>query len=675
MLRSEITSFNLICGEVERACTPPFSLCTAEGAELPSGSFSAVFTLAPSAQDFKYEYIRLTDLVGLTEVRLSGEVIHSTPFTGRVLNLNIKDKVKQGENTLELVFSQTAGSHLCAGLFGKAELLMFSGAVIDRVGVKQSFEGGFATLDISLDMLGSSDQVRAVATLVSTSGQIFYGGITRGRGNITVKDPLYWWPKDMGVQNLYKLTVNLYGELEIEDTVELKVGIRRLSVNDSRATVDIGGASFLPLGAVYRPERRTNVALSAKRELAFINSAARVGMNALLIKSDDRLPDEVFFELCDAHGICVIREIRSSVMESSADEAELLARICHHPSMVLYQIIYDSGNKNQLRERMGRIAPSVAVRFVDKAPVYPRFPELPSAAVTDKLLAEDEKNLFSEKMESLGRGVLIDMIGTASERYPYAGGFDDFAYISSVAAATLTGSEMIASRLARGDKHAIYDGLGDTEDGLCYSGIDSAAVWRATHYMAAKFFSPIYLHAEHIDDGRVVFYISNEKRQSFAGSIEYRIADSQNKTVHTGSEKCVIERLTSKLVLEKDFSHLLRGHENEYYLECFLRDPLGVYSQSTTLFVPEKHFKLRDPEISAQIVGSDRRFSITLSAKAFARAVEIGFKDVDAVFYDNYVDITGSAPMKIAFTLTGGMSTAEKLMSSLKIKSIYDVKK
>ena len=145
MVRSEITSFNLICGEVARACTPPFSLCSAEGAELPSGSFSAVFTLAPTAQDFKYEYIRLTDLVGLTEVRLSGEVIHSTPFTGRVLNLNIKDKVKQGENTLELVFSQTAGSHLCAGLFGKAELLMFSGAVIDRVGVKQSFEGGFAT--------------------------------------------------------------------------------------------------------------------------------------------------------------------------------------------------------------------------------------------------------------------------------------------------------------------------------------------------------------------------------------------------------------------------------------------------------------------------------------------------------------------------------------------------
>jgi beta-mannosidase len=114
---------------------------------------------------------------------------------------------------------------------------------------------------------------------------------------------------------------------------------------------------------------------------------------------------------------------------------------------------------------------------------------------------------------------------------------------------------------------------------------------------------------------------------------------------------------------------------NEYYLECFLRDPLGVYSQSTTLFVPEKHFKLRDPKISAQIVVSDRRFSITLSAEAFARAVEISFTDVDAVFYDNYVDLTGSAPMKIAFTITSSMSTAEQLMASLKIKSIYDVKK
>ncbi len=674
MMRYQITSFTMNSGEERRECSLPFSLCSADGRELREGSFRAVFTVSEPTTELRFDYLRLTDVVGLTEVKLGGEVIYDKPFTGRVLNLNVKDKIAIGENTLELSFSQSNG-HLCAGLFGSLELIRFNSALVDRVGVKQYFRDGSSILDLSLDMLGNSDYVRAVATLVSSSGQIFYGGITRGKGTVTVKDPLYWWPKDMGVQNLYKLTVNLYGDMEIEDTVELRIGIRNISASDTKATIDIGGASFLPMGAVYRPERRTDPSISKAREEAFINSAARVGMNALLIKEDDKLPSDAFFDLCDAHGIAVIREIRSSRLEENADELELLARISHHPSMAMYQLIYDTGNASQLRERISRIAPCVAVRIIDKPIRYPRFPELPSARVTDRLLSRDEKNLFSEGMERLGRHVLLDMIGTASERFPYAGGFDEFAYISSVSAAALTESEMIATRLSRGDKLAIYDGLGDVEDGICYSGMDSHAVWRATQYAAARFFAPIYLHAEHIDDGRVVFYISNERRQSFVGTIEYRIADSNNSTVHKGSEQCVIERHTAKLVLERDFGEYLRGHENEYYLECYLRDPLGVYSQSVTLFVPEKHFKFRDPEIKSQIVGSDRRFSITLTAKAFARAVEISFAHTDAVFYDNYVDITADSPLKISFTLTGGMSTVDKLTSELVIRSIYDVKK
>jgi len=675
MIRFAIREFKMTSGEGHRDCLTPFSLCSSNGKELSRGSFTAKFVVPKTSGELKYSYIRIIDAVGLCEVRLSGEVIFEGNFSGRVLNLNVKDKIRIGEeNELVMSFSQIEGYHLCAGLFGSAELLRFSGAAIDRVEVKQGFDGSSATIGISLEMLGNSDYVRAVATLVSGSGQIFYGGITRGKGTITVKDPLYWWPKDMGVQNLYKLTVNLYGDTEIEDTVELRVGIRRLSANDNRMTLDILGASFLPLGAVYTPERRADPITSKNRESAFLNSAARVGINALLVQDGDILPDDNFFELCDAHGIAVIREIRSSVLEGNNEELELLARVGHHPSMMLYQIIHDIGNATSLKERILRVAPGVAVRIMDKPVSYPRFTELPSGKVIDKLVPHGEKNLFSKGMEALGRGEILRMIESCSERYPYAGGFDDFAYISSVCAARSTSEKMIEARLARGDKPAIYDGLGDTADGLCYSGIDSMAVWRATHYEAARFFAPVYLHAEYIGDGRVVFYISNERRQTFAGTLEYRIAAADNMTVHKGSASVAVERNSARLVLERDFGAYLIGHEDEYYLECYLRDPLGTYSQSATLFVPEKHFKFQDPKIRAEVLGSERRFSITLSASAFARAVEISFEGYGAVLFDNYFDITSSAPVRISFSLTGEVSTADELRAALRIKSIYDIK-
>ena len=674
MTKQQIKEFILTWDGGQRECLAPVSLCSDKGAELPSGTLTAKFTVQKTAAELKYSYIRINDAVGIREVKVSGSTVFEGNFSGRVLNLNVKDKIVSGSQCeMEISFSQIEGYHLCAGLFGSVELVRFNGAIIDRVEVKQGFDGSSATLGIALDMLGGSDNVRAVATLVSSSGQIFYGGITRGRGTISVKDPLYWWPKNMGVQNLYKLTVNIYGDTEIEDTAELKVGIRRVSAQDDKAAFDILGASFLPMGAIYTPERRCDPELSRVRESAFLNSAARVGINALIVQGEDILPDDNFFELCDAHGIAVIREIRSSLLEENGEELELLARIGHHPSMMLYQIIHDTGNASQLKERVLRVAPGVAVRIMDKPIKYAGASQLPSDKVLDKLLSKRERNLFSRKMEEIGAGELLPMIKRCSERMPYASGFDEFMYVSSVCAADEISEKMVEARLRRGDKLPIYDGLGETVDGLCRAGMDSMAVWRATQYKASRFFAPTLLHAEYLGDGRVLFYISNERRQSFAGTMEYRIVSSDNLTVHRGSAPAVIERNSARLILERDLGDYIIGHEDEYYLECYLKDSLGTYSQNVTLFVPEKHFKFEDPKIKAEIVGSERRFSITLKAEAFARDIEISFGKYDAVLYDNYFDITSPSPMRISFTLTGAMSNAEELMSELKIRSVYDI--
>lgn len=676
MIRSEIKDFYMNVGEERVQLTPPFSLYESlcNSSSLDKAFCTATFDGTPLLNKGGYIYLRITDATGLCAVRVGASTVFSGCFSGAVLNLNVKDYLLQGENRLELEFVKVKNAH-APGLFGSCQLLSFPSAAIDRVVVKQRLEGGSAVLDISLDMLGNSDSMRAVATLVSSAGQIFYSGITRGKGTIKVKDPLLWWPKGMGVQNLYRLTVNLYGDMEVEDTVEMRVGIRKLDVFDNKTVVEICGMSYLPMGAVYRTELREDPRISSMRESAFINSAARVGMNALLIRSDDVLPSNSFFDLCDAHGIAVIREINASKLDESNDEVEQLARISHHASMAIYNIIYDTGNAATIRDRLSKIDPNIAVRINDKAMKYPQISELPSDRVTNKYLTEDERNLFSEKMESVGRKKLLDMIEFASERYPYASGFADFAYISSVAAAEYIRGEMITARLSRGEKPVIYDGLGDRDGLVCLAGIDSSAVWRATHYYAASFLAPLCLYPNHLGDGRVEFYISNERTQSFVGKLEYRIADNKNKTIHRGTFQCAIERTSVRLAGAVDFGEYIKGRESECYLEYYLSDPLGVFSRGTMLFVPEKHFKFANPNISAQIVGSDRRFSITLTSCAFAKAVEISFESADAVFYDNYFDLTSDSPVKISFSITGGIESAENLMNTLRVKSIYDVKR
>ena len=671
MIKTEIKEFLYGEGEGTVSVSVPFSSASLSGSD---GKISVRASFECDGAAWKYAYLRIKDAEGLCEVRLGGTTVHSTKFSGRVLNIPVKDLLCSGENTLELDFAPRGGGRY-PGLFGSVELIRFNCAIIDWVSISEEFSSSGVSINLGLDLLGRADSVRAVATLRSRANQIFYGGITKGKGHITVKDPLYWWPKDMGVQNLYTLTVNLYGETEIEDTVEFNVGIRNIKIDGTALCADIGGASFLPMGAVYRTEDMRDPLLSRNRMPALINSAARVGMNALVIREEDCLPSESFFELCDAHGIVVIREIRSSCLEASAEEMEMLARVSRHPSMAIYNVIYDSGNSRVIKERLLRVAPNLAVRFSDKQLEYPSFPSIASDRVVSRVLSADEENLFSEKMERTCGEVIFEMLESAAQRYPYAGGFYDFVYVSSLSAAERIKEKMIEARLKRGALPAVYDGLGDLSGLVCRSGIDCEAVWRATHYMASGFFGPICLYPKHLGEGRVQFLVSNEKRQSFSGMLEYRLADRENRTVFKGSEPCVIERATAKEIFSYDFGELISGHERDYYLECCLRDSLGAFSRSFTLFVPEKHYKFKDPEIKAEISGAERRYSVTLTASSFARGVELSFAESDAVFFDNYFDLTAGSPVKIQFTTTGGSDDAEHLRDTLRIKTVYDVKK
>ncbi len=673
MIKTELKLIKINTGAGIFESEVPFSLASVgDEASLGCGFAEIEFTLEERELSSRFIYLRLKDAVGIVTLKVNGgTAIHRTQDTS-VLNLNIKEYLKGGTNKIEIELRDRDGRK--AGIFGSVELLRFNLAAIDNVTVKESFEGTSAVLDISLDILGVSDGVRSVATVVSSSGHIFYGGLTHGKGRVTIKDPLCWWPKGFGVQNLYKVTVNIYGEVEIEDTLDFRVGIRSVLAKEDEELICIGGVPMLPMGAVYKVETWENPTLSKNRMTALINSAARAGFNTLVISESDNLPHDDFFDLCDAYGIAVIREIRASNLDASG-ELDTLARVGHHPSLVLYRIIYDTGNAKNITDRISRIAPSVAVRFSDKPYEYIKALSLPSRRVSERWLTPDEHNIFSKKVEDFGREDIIKMLTEASERYPYAGGFFDFTYVSAISSAEKIKREIIKSRLNRTGKMAVYDALGDIYDGISRAGIDSSCSWGALHYYASRLFAPTVVIGEHLGGGRVAFYLSNEKRQSFVGNIEYRIINNENKTLFSASEACTVERSNSQLVFERDFSEYTEGHECECYLEYQLRDAMGTYSRETLLFVPEKHFKFLDPKIKTEISGSDRRFTVTVSADRFAKGVELAFADTDAVFFDNYIDLTSPAPIKIPFTVTGGIQTAEHLKRVLLVKSMYEIKK
>jgi len=67
-------------------------------------------------------------------------------------------------------------------------------------------------------------------------------------------------------------------------------------------------------------------------------------------------------------------------------------------------------------------------------------------------------------------------------------------------------------------------------------------------------------------------------------------------------------------------------------------------SGGSVLFCQPKHFRFRDPQLNVTVNGDE----ITVTAKAYARSVELICEDGDVLFSDNYFDLhAGSRTVKI----------------------------
>lgn len=675
MIRREIRRFELVTEGERYQCQTPFSVKTVlanEAIENYSGavSFETAIHVDDVALAMKNFYLRIKDIVCPADIYLGDKLICRADGITPIYNIDVSGKMCHGDNILSIRPTVSAEESMFVGLSSPVEILRFSGAIINRVDLLQQHGEDGVNLGIKLDLIGDSHSVRAVATLISSSGQIYYAGLTKGEGSINIKDPLFWWPKGMGVQNLYRLTVNLYGESDIEDTAELRIGLRTADAGD-HGNLLINELNILPMGAVYIPEGDPDRDTADRRVEACVTSASMSNYNCLVIPLGAPTPSEKFYDLCDVHGITVIEE--HDILDEPTVES--LRHRKHHPSLCLVDLIGEGDRKEELA-RLNEALPQLKVRVIEKQPRYIGLPALPSMKTIRSVIPEGERNLFSHSIEAIAEpGAIRDMLLSVADSYPYPSNLSDFAYASALASAHKVGDAIKESRLSLGASgRAIFYRLSDPDMAISASAIDSRGRWKPLQYYASRYFAPITLYAS-FSDGKVTFSASSCRRIDCIGTLEYRIADASNYTIYKESVPCEIGAMTAGVIHSASIGSYIEGHEREYYLEYYIKEGSSALSRDTMLFVPEKHFAFKKPNIKAVVNGQDRRFSLALSSDVFIKDMEICFDGVDAVFNDNYFDITSEAPIKINFSITGGIETTYHLKDVLEMKCVADVNK
>ena len=663
MIKTEIRNFFVDAGdEREIPVTVPTSVYQAIGEKgCDTVKLYARIDADEGMLCSEYIYLRIKDLRHSATVSLNGRAIGMPTAEEPSYSYDIKDRLTLGENLLQITFEGDPKQLLSAGIFGGVEIARFQSNMIDTLVVESFRDGEDVTVSIRLGTVGSEDAVRAVATLVSGSGQIYYAGLTKGRGRITVKDPLLWWPRGVGIQNLYKLTVNLYGESEIEDTAEIRIGFASLTTDGG--VTEVNGEPFIPLGELYRGVGAKTPADERAAIGAYMSALYQAGVNTLVIpESAGRISDTVY-DLCDLYGIVTVHEITAvgSLIKSC------LLYQGYRPSVGMIDLIGDSDDIERITDTLRLICSATDINCRERTEYTARY-ALPTERTMNELVPGGERNPFSAYLDPI-REEIIKIIAGASEEYPYASDLPTLSYVSGLSAARQTERLLLSERIA--SRRAIYDSH-IAGDGLLSSGmLDSAYRRGALYYHLARSFSGTVLYASG-KGGAVDFYVMRSERREMTGTVEIRIFDRGGEALFAQTIEVSVPKSSVTKIFSRDFTENISGRERELYLEYTLRDETGILSRRTHYFCEIRKYKFAKPTVESEIVGDDKRFAITLSSDTLAAGVEISF-DMDGVFLsDNLFDLTGGVKQKVVLSATRA-TTKEALSEAMRIRTVNDV--
>ena len=260
----------------------------------------------------------------------------------------------------------------------------------------------------------------------------------------------------------------------------------------------------------------------------------------------------------------------------------------------------------------------------------------------------------------------------SSQMYRYPTGISDISYVTQMGEARSIAKTVDEVRRARGDVlHTILPRLSDPWGQISDSVIDNRGKWKAQQYVLSDLFAPIRVGA--VNQGtRVTFFVSNEQRSEYQGKLTYSVADSSGEVLFRDGFSINIPGTSSSDIMTVDLDEVIGGNEDRCFVSYSISDGMITTSKGVLLFTTPKEFVFLEPEFDVDITGSGTSFTLSISADVFVQGLEMSFRDIDASFDDNYIDITDSSPIRIEFT-TDKATAAPLLKRQLVLRSSYDI--
>ncbi len=303
------------------------------------------------------------------------------------------------------------------------------------------------------------------------------------------------------------------------------------------------------------------------------------------------------------------------------------------------------------------------------------FQSFPCVKTVRAYADEDNQNIFSPVMEShqkngWANGKILYYI---SENFRYPKDFKSLLYISQILQGIAIKYGVEHFRRNRGRcMGALYWQLNDNWPVASWSSIDYYDRWKALHYMAKRFYSPV-AGSILAEDGVVKSWAVNDTLTDMNVDVKVTLCDvDKGEVVHFIQNSRSYSGRVAQFH-EHDFSRQLEKYgERNLYAKAEFGFGNGYAHTEYATFVPYKHMNLKAAEIETDVIRDEEgNFEITLRSSTFTPFVFVDLKSADAIFSDNGFFLEKDLPVTIR--LASGDIFGEEISSSQALKEQLEI--
>ncbi|NLG16437.1 MAG: glycoside hydrolase family 2 protein [Fibrobacter sp.] len=298
-------------------------------------------------------------------------------------------------------------------------------------------------------------------------------------------------------------------------------------------------------------------------------------------------------------------------------------------------------------------------------------------------------NVFGLQMESHQKhpaGNLI-MIEYISRLYRFPKDYSSLSYLSQLnqAYCMKTAVEHFRRNMPR-VMGALYWQLNDCWPVASWSSIEYGGRWKALHYHARRFFSPVIICAHVPGDeypgklNRIVNTISevnvytvNDSPAGFDGRLGWALYNIDSGILEQKEYNVKLsfgESVKHKTLV---FSEQIMKHgRSKLFLRLYLKRDDELISQNTVFFTAPRFIDLPMNKIQRDIqMTDDLSFILTLKSSHFHHQVNFDLKGVSYRADDNFFDLYPEIPYSISVKLNRKLSK-DVILRKLEVKSLVD---